>query len=35
VARRVSPSEYHAALEALELWNRSEHTMVQPYVGRV
>jgi hypothetical protein len=27
----VSPSEYQAALEALARWNRSEHTMVQPY----
>jgi putative pyruvate formate lyase activating enzyme len=35
VARPVSPSEYHAAREALGRWNRSEHTMVQPYVGRL
>ncbi len=35
VARRVSPSEYHTALEALSAWNRSEHTMVQPYLGHV
>jgi putative pyruvate formate lyase activating enzyme len=35
VARPVSPSEYHAALEALTRWNRSEHTMAQPYVPRL
>ena len=34
VARPITPSEYHAALEALREWNRSEHTMVQPYVSR-
>ncbi len=35
VARPVSPSEYHTALEALTRWNRSEHTMAQPYVQRL
>ena len=34
VARPIAPSEYHAALAALREWNRSEHTMIQPYVAR-
>ena len=31
LARRLSPSEYHAALSALARWNTSPDTYVQPY----
>lgn len=33
VARRLSPSEYLSAVQALERWNTSENTYAQPYPG--
>jgi uncharacterized Fe-S radical SAM superfamily protein PflX len=35
LSRTITPSEYHAALEALARLNRSSHTYVQPYLGRL
>jgi putative pyruvate formate lyase activating enzyme len=34
VARPITPSEYAEALAALARWNRSPHTLIQPYLGR-
>jgi putative pyruvate formate lyase activating enzyme len=33
LARRLTPSEYLAGIEALRRWNTSENTLVQPYLG--
>ncbi|MEW6337833.1 MAG: radical SAM protein [Acidobacteriota bacterium] len=34
LARTITPSEYAEAAMALSRWNRSQHTLVQPYLGR-